>query len=249
MIKRLLIATAIITAASSGMTNAQCVPDPTITVPGIYPDSATGLVSGVVGVPYNEVIQAKVLTDTSLNGLPVIISNITLSGVSGLPPGLTYSCTPSSCVFPGGSNGCLLISGTPTTAGTFPIVVELTANGTIFGIPAPPQTTTLDYYFITIDVNSGISVNNSAVNFSIAGNNPNPASGYTDVNFTTPIAGDFTIRLFNMIGKEVLKENIRGMAGMNTTRINLEDVTPGVYMISVENGTSVVTRRMIVSKK
>lgn len=249
MIKRLLFAASILTASFNGNLYAQCVPDPTITVPGIYPDSATGLVSGVVGVPYTEVIQARVLTDTSLNGLPVIISNITLSGVSGLPPGLTYACTPSSCVFPGGSNGCLLISGTPTTAGTFPIVVELTANGTIFGIPAPPQTTTLDYYSITIDVNSGISVNSGAVTFGISGNNPNPAANFTDVNFTTPIAGDFTIRLFNMIGKEVLKENVRGMAGTNTTRLNLEDVTPGVYMISIENGTSVVTRRMIVSKK
>ncbi len=249
MIKRLLFAAVILTAATNGTVNAQCVPDPTITVPGIYPDSATGLAGGVVGVPYTQVIQARVLTDTSLNGLPVIISNITLSGVSGLPPGLTYSCTPSSCVFPGGSNGCLLISGTPTTAGTYPIVVELTANGTIFGIPAPPQTSTLNYYSIFIDVNSGISVTPTALNFEIAGNNPNPASNYTDLNFTTPIAGDFTIRLFNMIGKEVLKENIRGMAGINTTRLNLEDVAPGVYMISVENGTSVVTRRMIVSKK
>ena len=125
--------------------------------------------------------------------------------MSGLPPGLTYSCTPASCVFPGGSNGCLLISGTPTTAGTYPIVVTLTANGTIFGIPAPPQNTTLDYYSITIDANTGISSDPSALTFEITGNNPNPATQFTDVNFSTPIAGDFTIRVFNMIGKEVLK--------------------------------------------
>ena len=62
MIKRLLFAVLIWSAATSGTLNAQCVPDPTITVPGIYPDSATGLVSGVVGVPYTEVIQARVLT-------------------------------------------------------------------------------------------------------------------------------------------------------------------------------------------
>jgi hypothetical protein len=248
--KKLLLLSAVIgLAISSESSFAQCVPDLSITTPGIYPDSATGLASGTVGVPYNEVIQAKVLTDTSLNGLPVIITNITLSGVSGLPPGLSYACTPSSCVFPGGSNGCLLISGTPTTAGVYPLVVELTANGTIFGIPAPPQVTTLTYYSITIDVNSGLAGDLSSLNFEVVSNNPNPASTYTDVTFTTPVAGDFTIKLYNMIGKEVIKQNIRGMAGHNSTRLELADVAPGIYMISIENGITSVTRRMIVSRK
>lgn len=249
MIKKLLVSAVILVAAYSGSVQAQCVPDPTITTPGIYPDSATGLASGVVGVPYVEDIQARVLEDTTLAGLPVIITNVTLTSVTGLPPGLTYSCTPSSCVFPGGSNGCLLISGTPTTAGFYPLVVELTANGTLFGTPVPPQTTTLTYYSITIDVNSGVTGDLASVNFEVVNNVPNPASDFTDITFATPVAGDFTIRLFNMIGKEVHKENIRGMAGHNTTRLDLSDVAPGVYMISVENGQTAVTRRMIVSRK
>jgi len=110
MIKRLLILSVIFLTGILTNSNAQCVPDLTITDPGIYPDSATGLPSGVVGTPYSEVIQAKVFTDTTLNGLPVVISNITITSVSGLPPGLTYSCNPSTCIFPGGSNGCILLS-------------------------------------------------------------------------------------------------------------------------------------------
>ncbi len=86
----------------SGTAFAQCTPDLSITIPGIYPDSATGLPAGIVNQPYSEVIQARVLTDTVYNGFPAIISNITITGVTGLPPGLTYSCNPSTCVFPGG---------------------------------------------------------------------------------------------------------------------------------------------------
>ncbi|MFM7903469.1 MAG: hypothetical protein ACKPAD_15980, partial [Bacteroidota bacterium] len=118
MIKKLLLSTVLV-FGTAHLASAQCVPDPTITIPGIYPDSATGLSSGVVGTPYTQVIQAKVPVDTvvSINGLPptnITISNITVTGVTGLPPGLTYSTTPANGIFPGGSNGCMLVSGTPT---------------------------------------------------------------------------------------------------------------------------------------
>jgi hypothetical protein len=248
--KRILQVLIIFMLIGSAQTSfAQCVPDITITTPGIYPDSATGLPDGTVGIPYSEVIQARVLTDTSLNGLPVVITNITVASATGLPPGLSYSCTPSSCVFPGGTNGCMLISGTPTTAGVYPLTVDLDVNGTIFGIPAPPQVTTLDYYSITIVDPTGLPSDLSTLKFELLQNNPNPAASYTDVSFTSPLAGDFIIRMYNMIGKQVYKQNIRGLAGINTTRITLDDTAPGVYMISIENGSSVVTKRMIVSRK
>ncbi len=228
---------------------SQCVPNTSITVPGIYPDSATGLASGTVGVAYTEVIQAKVLTDTSLNGLPVVITNITVTSVTGLPPGLTYSCTPASCVFPGGSNGCMLISGTPTTAGVYPLTVVLTANGTIFGIPVPPQSSTLGYYSITIDSPTGIASGGTKAGFKLLPAFPNPATGYADVSFTTPVAGDFVVKLFNVLGSEVLRQNVRGQAGMNTSRLNLSGINAGVYMLSISHGSNVLTRRLIVSGK
>ena len=36
--------------------NAQCTPDPQFTLAGIYPDSATGLSTAIVGQAYDEVI-------------------------------------------------------------------------------------------------------------------------------------------------------------------------------------------------
>lgn len=245
---RLLVILCFVSTLISGTAFAQCTPDLSITIPGIYPDSATGLPPGLVGQPYSEVIQARVLTDTTYNGLPAIISNITITGVTGLPAGLTYSCNPATCVFPGGSNGCLLLSGTPSAAGIFSIIVDLEINGSIFGVPVPPVAESLDYYVIEIGT-VGLSDDLSNIKFELLQNTPNPASDYTDVSFTTPVGGDFTIKLFNMIGKEVYHQTVRGMAGLNTSRIQLDDYTPGVYMMSLENGSSVVTRRMIVSRK
>ena len=249
MILRLFSLLLIVLAFSFDQVHAQCTPDLTITTPGIYPDSATGLPSGMVSVPYSEVIQVRVLTDTSQGGFPVVITSITITGVSGLPPGITYACNPASCIFPGGSNGCILLSGTPSVAGIFNLNVDVSVAGTLFGNPLPPQNSSIDYYSITIDPFTGISQELSNVKFNLLQNKPNPATNFTDVIFTSPVGGDFKIKIFNMIGKEVYYQTVRGMAGLNTSRVETENFTPGIYMISIEHGSDVITRRMIVSRK
>lgn len=230
-------------------TYSQCTPDVTITDPGIYPDSATGLPNGTVGVAYNQTIQARVLTDTTFQGLPVVITSIEISSVSGLPPGLSYACNPASCVFPGGSNGCISLSGVPTTVGVYGLTVELTINGTIFGIPAPAQTATVDYYTITINSNVGIGENVANLKFDLAQNTPNPFSEYSQLSFTTPVNGDFTLKVFNLLGKEVFRQMLRAQAGVNVLKLEAKDFLPGVYMYTLENGTATLTRRMMVSRK
>lgn len=249
MILRLLCALLLTILFSANHATAQCTPDLTITSPGIYPDSATGLPAGTVGVPYSEVIQLKVPLDTVFLGQQVQITNITITGVSGLPPGVTYACNPSNCVFPGGSNACVLLSGTPTVAGVFNMNVDLEANGTIIGVPLPPQSMNVDYYFITINSSTGLDLQLSSLKFELLPNKPNPATTYTDIMFTSPVGGDFTVKLYNMIGKEVYTQLFRGMAGLNTWRIETANLNPGIYMISMEHGSDIVTRRMIVSKK
>src|SRR6185369_9269350 len=101
-----------------------------ITTPGTYPDS---LPHATVGNAYSETLQVRVLTDTVIIvlGTPVTatVDSILVESVSGLPSGFSYTCTPSNCHFPGGSNGCVLLQGTAPTigmVGTYPIVVYIT---------------------------------------------------------------------------------------------------------------------------
>jgi hypothetical protein len=251
MIKKLLLATLLVFGTAI-VASAQCIPDPTITIPGIYPDSATGLSSGVVGTPYTQVIQAKVPVDTvvSLNGLPptnITISNITVTAVTGLPPGLTYSTTPANGIFPGGSNGCMLVSGTPTTAGVYFVNVVLTTNATFLGFPVS-QVDTLDYYSITINTSSSIG-GVSSYEFGWVGMSPNPANNFTDLDFTVPSAGTYQLGVYNILGKEMISRQVRTVAGLNRQRLDLSNLSSGVYLVSIRNGNSVLTRRLVVSKK
>jgi hypothetical protein len=239
---------------------AQCVPDTSIThnQSGIYPDSATNLPHSIVGIPYSTNIQMKVLLDTVAvifgQNIPVTIDDITVNTVTGLPPGYTYSCTPASCVFPGGSDACILLQGpapTPQEVGmVYNIHVEATATGHITGTgtSVPPETQNVDYYFIQVDDNVGIHLVSSS-RFEVLQNTPNPFSGLSTVEFNSPIAAMTTIKVSNMLGKEVSTKIILAKSGINKIMFNAKDFAPGIYFYTISSEKNSVTRRMIVDNE
>ena len=97
--------------------NAQCVPDPQYTEPGIYPDTAIGLSDAYVGQAYSENVTIIVPVDTAVDIAPFgsIVADfvsIELTNVTGLPPNFTYVCDPPSCIFPGGTTKCAEVYST-----------------------------------------------------------------------------------------------------------------------------------------
>ena len=129
-----------------------CTPDTQYTSSGLHPDSATGLDSATLGVYYEEVITVVVPADTVISpGPPPIIipiDSLVMTNVTGLPPGLTYGCEPPSCHWPGGTTGCILISGTPTDTGTYSLTFLY--NFYLGGSPTPVSIT-IEYYSIFVD--------------------------------------------------------------------------------------------------
>src|ERR1043166_7094042 len=148
MIKKLLFS--FMLAAGFGLNaSAQCTPDisciPASQPYGLCPDSAAGIAQGTVGVPYNQLMSIKVPSDPSSFGAPAGtgLTSIEIGGVDSLAPGLTYVCTPSSCNFPASSNGCVVISGTPTVAWNKQIIIHGIAHLT-FPITGTPFTQGID---------------------------------------------------------------------------------------------------------
>ncbi len=231
--------------------SAQCVPDGSITEPGIYPDSATGLPHAVVGSAYSTVIQLKVITDTIILGSPATVDSILITGVDGLPSGFTYQCTPSSCHFPGGSNACILLSGPAPTAGMagqiYPINVHTIAYGHLGPIPASLPTD-VTRYRIVIDPATGIA---SFVNdkFEVSQNTPNPFSKSTEIMFNSPASEMLTLKVSNLLGKIVYTRPIFAQRGMNRVALSSRDFDPGIYIYTLGNAKTSVTKRMIVSNE
>jgi len=238
--------------ASTGSVFAQiCTPNisciPAGTNYGICPDSATGLAPGVVGVAYNQVLSMKVPANGADFGYPTaMITSIDITSVDSLAPGLSYACAPTGCSFPGNSNGCIVVSGTPTMVWNHQIIVNAMAHATIFGVPVSlPQTN--EQYRSIVTGPTGIE-SLDLTKFDVSQNLPNPFTGKTTINFSSVAPADVDFKVYNMVGAVVFKNTFKAEKGANTITIDANSFAPGVYMYSVKNGDKTITKRMIVSK-
>ena len=122
-----ILVLAVMLAGMSASVQAQCVPDSTINASsGVFPAVPA---EACAGQPYSQVLTVVIPPDTTITNpfpLTVPIDSVTIDNVVGLPPGLTYQCVPASCGFPGGTSGCILVSGTVTVPDTYDISIVAT---------------------------------------------------------------------------------------------------------------------------
>ncbi len=74
---------------------------------------------------------------------------------------------------------------------------------------------------------------------------PNPTStGSVTIEFNYQDEENLTIRVYNLIGKEILFERIGTSSGLYSKTIDLSDYPKGIYIIEVSNGTQKQTKRL-----
>lgn len=251
MIKKLLSGILFIFSATAF---AQiCTPDvscvPGGTNYGICPDSTTGMGAGTVGVPYSQIMSMKVPPDGTDFGQPsATIVSIDIVSVDSLAPGLTYSCAPSGCSFPGNSNGCILITGTPTTVWNHQVTVNAMAYATVLGFPVPPQAQTNKQYRSIVVAAAGIE-SLDLTKFDVDQNSPNPFVENTEIRFSSLNNSNVEFKVFNMLGAIIYNNTFKADKGINTIKVGANSFVPGVYIYSITNGDKTITKRMIVAGK
>ncbi len=186
--------------------NAQCVPDPIYTTPGIYPDSATGFSSGCVGVPYEQLVTNVVPADTVVIvfGTPVSlpINDIEITSFTGLPAGFTVvyydgentSNPVDGGIFEGGTTGCALITGTPSVAGTYNLTI--TVVPTVGDVAQ--SAIVIDWYTIVIEDVPTISTDGYTLTSSMPNNNQwyldgSPIGGATGQDHEPVVNGTYSV--------------------------------------------------------
>lgn len=249
MIKKLL--STFLFASSVIIATAQCTPDiscvPVGKTYGICPDSTTGLKQGTVGVPYTETVSLMIPANGADLGQPsALIKDIQITSVDSLAPGLTYTCSISTCIYPGNSTGCILISGTPTQVWNKRVLVKATAHVTISGIPINyPQE--FKQYRSIVNATTGID-QLSLSKFDVGQNSPNPFTGKSEIHFNVANSGNVDFKVYNMLGAVVYTANFKADKGQNMITIEANSFAPGVYVYSVGNTEKIITKRMIVAR-
>lgn len=187
MIKRYFLA-AVIVAASFGLSNAQCVPDPIYADSSfnIWPDTATNLPCAFADNAggYEAVINLKTLADTTINvtgfgDVTAYISAFRVNSVSGLPAGFTYVSNQTPWTNGGTSPNFIPVQGCMSVLAnqvTLQSIIASNPNG-------------VDYPVIVYVDAKISSTNNTFANFVLAnkwlseitavpGVQPIPVSGY-----------------------------------------------------------------------
>ena len=230
----------------SAMAFAQtpCTPDPSYTQAGIYPPPGsytqgddTYLPTGNVDAYYEQTIQIVVPTDTVIDTLgtqfSATIDSFVLVNINNLPNGLNYVCDNSSCTWPGGSNGCITIYGTPTVQGSFNIDVVIDGYVQLFGVPVN-QVETLDMFWVPIDY--GVGLAEESIDFSIY---PNPSHGRFNIELNREGTAD--IEVLDMVGRVVYSGTMEGHRVLN-----LEELNSGMYTVKVSQDHTHAIQRVIV---
>jgi hypothetical protein len=235
--KKTLLLLSLFVAGIIGM-QAQCTITPGCSTAAsgycTTPAGGSSLPNATEQVAYSTVIQVSI--GTSFSG--ATINNGTVTSVTGLPSGLSYSLNPSSGVINGGSNGCMLIAGTPATgsAGTYSVTANVTANTSFGPFPA------------TIVWTLTVSAATTGIN-KLAGNNelsiyPNPAS--TSFQVSLPGSGEavLSIKMFDMVGKEITPLLISQKG--DKAIIEAGSLNDGLYFISVSGGGQSIIQKVVV---
>ena len=238
---------------------AQCTPDPQYTIAGVFPDTIVGLPDAFVAQSYSQNLTIITPTDTLAELIPgsgsmlqVTIDNIDLTGVTGLPPNFAYTCDPPTCSFPGGSITCAVLYSTsnPTAAdvGVYPITLNTTAY--VSDVPFIGTTTqdqvTGGYYIEILDNTTSTFNQFTKTTFELKEVYPNPVNNNAKISFISGTPEEVILKIYNLLGEEVEYQIMISTRGINTIDVNTSSYSKGMYLYSINNGSQLLTKRMIV---
>ena len=90
-----------------------------------------------------------------------------------------------------------------------------------------------------VKVEGGSAINNLTIY-------PNPSRDIFNVSFTSEDAQDLRVRIMNLIGEELINENLEQFIGEYTKQINLSDNAKGIYFLEIETNEEIVNKKLIL---
>jgi len=77
---------------------------------------------------------------------------------------------------------------------------------------------------------------------------PNPTKGSADLVFSSEEKEKLNLRVYSLLGKLVINTEVATNVGLNSVRLNLNDVENGVYLVQLGNNNNTTTHKLIVNK-
>jgi len=75
---------------------------------------------------------------------------------------------------------------------------------------------------------------------------PNLSRDVFNVSFTSEDVQDLRLRVLNVIGEELINENLEQFIGEYTKQINLSDNAKGVYFLEITTNNGIINKKLIL---
>ena len=233
--------------------SAQCEPDtvnckdtgePGQICPPNLPDA-------VLNEAYEEIITvlAPDTATVSVGGVevPIGLVYITVDSVNNLPSGIQYEANAE--IFYPDSAYCILVSGTPTEAGTFQLKIKVSAYVNVGAGLVVKGGEFTDSTSVSITVKGTSSIDPYKVHeFQVLPSAPNPFSETTRLGIYTPFDEHVKLQVYNILGK-LMHEEVQGVPpGEHYFEFSGSELEPGTYFYRVTNSQELFTGKCIKSR-
>lgn len=248
---------------------------------GVCPDSASAvaLLTGTLGTPMNVVFSVKIPGSTTYQGQTVTLNQFAVVNIqakvngnygplssvglsylgagantaSGSGGGYSGANMTEYCYFPAPASAgkCIVISGTPTVLGSFPIKISSKARGVFFGSSIWADAPDENAYYLTVNPAGPNGLKATIVNsakFGVISANPNPFADFTTIFYNAPEAAKTTFTVFNVLGEQVYTNSYTAQTGQNTIEFKANNLTSGMYVYTLTNGKETTTQRLVIEK-
>lgn len=267
--KKLLLSFSLFTATLFTYAGGSCAIDSSNTNFFPNPDSLPCIERTVF---YDQTIQIAIPTSVDLQdfGFPIpfvlTVDSVVITGVNGLPNGISYTPNPANGVLYGGDKGCAQVYGTTTdNPGRYPVSFDGTF--TAHGFPFPPYfdgDTTLDFatlqqlgggmFELYVDVinpgddcrpaASGINDFNAELN-TLMKVYPNPSNGLVNISLNSGRSLQGEIAIVNVAGQTVLSQQVNSGNSFYTT-FNLTNLPRGLYTVLLKTTEGIAAKNVSV---
>ena len=193
--------------------------------------------------------------------ISINVNYVEITGINGLPAGITYNCNPTNCTFLGGIPGCIRLNGTTNEpAGNFfltmdgsiclsiPVIgdtcLPLALLDQLLGnLPIPLPIPSFTYSVDVIEAGAACRLNSIGETLLNAELNvyPNPATDQIQLSINAGRNLDGVLSLSNALGQQLISRKMEVNGSLNES-ISLKGFAAGLYVLRYQTAEGNISR-------
>ena len=75
---------------------------------------------------------------------------------------------------------------------------------------------------------------------------PNPSRDFFNISFTSEEIQNLKVRIMNVIGEELINENLEQFIGEYTKQIDFTETAKGIYFLEIETNEGIINKKLIL---